>query len=124
MLELARREKSNLIVPVFAVHPVASYSLKKFKAHRLGYRREKGFPDYPDDLWGQEENVLKGIAVHNNVIRSLKDYFYLIDTTSLSKDLTNFDDLCHFSTKGKIEFATLIIDKIREIQTRTKILAE
>ncbi|UCD89259.1 MAG: hypothetical protein JSW04_12655 [Desulfobacterales bacterium] len=91
--EIAHAENAVLIVPIFAFHP---------------------FP--PDQkmtsIWGEPKNVIKGIKRHNQVIAQIKGKYITIDTSIISNDRGNFEDICHFTSKGNKIFSDLLIQTI------------
>ena len=94
--EIAHAENTILIVPFFAFHP---------------------FP--PDqkmtNIWGEPKNVIKGIERHNRVISEIKGKYITIDTSVINKDRDNFEDICHFTSKGNKIFYDLLIQTVSKL---------
>ncbi len=111
VITIADSQRSSLIVPTFAFNLPHNYSLDVFKAKKLGYADVDTFC-YPTEIWGSPDNVVKGIEVHNAIIRSLSSRFVFINTDNISKNITNFYDICHLSGDGEKALASLIMNKI------------
>jgi hypothetical protein len=93
IIELSKSDNSTLVVPLFAT--------------------EKDFADTElTRIWGEPENVIKGIARHNNVISRLQQDFVLIETKGISADKSNFEDICHYTQQGRFKFGALIVHTI------------
>lgn len=95
--ETAHNENAILIVPIFAYCP------------------------YPPDqkmtaIWGEPKNVVKGIEAHNRVIYEIKGKHITIDTRDINKDKENFEDICHFTSKGNKLFCDLLIRTVSNIK--------
>jgi hypothetical protein len=98
IIELSKSTDSSLIVPLFAT--------------------QKDFADTEmTRIWGEPENVVKGIARHNNVISRLQQDFILIETKDISADKENFEDICHYTAPGRLKFGELIVRKICLLST-------
>lgn len=62
----------------------------------------------PVVIWGRPDNVKKGIAVHNQMLRSLvqkHNVTFLDMENRMPKDSTLFCDVCHVSERGAQRFA-------------------
>lgn len=62
----------------------------------------------PVTIWGQAENVNKGIAEHNKILRQLVKQYnlsYFDMAASMPADSAMFCDVCHVSEKGAKHFA-------------------
>jgi len=98
---LAYSEKSILIVPFFAFHPFSpDQSMTK--------------------IWGEPKNVIKGIKRHNRVISDIKGRYITIDTSAINKNRDNFEDICHFTSKGNKIFYDLLIQTVSKLQITFK----
>lgn len=69
------------------------------------------------EIWGDEENVIRGIKAHNEVVRSLarKDDLIFLDQEKLMGGKKEyFTDICHFSAEGSETFAGNMAGKIKD----------
>nr|WP_295931139.1 hypothetical protein [uncultured Dyadobacter sp.] len=69
----------------------------------------------PVVIWGNPENVKKGIGVHNTVIRALAGQYktlFLDMENRMPKDSSLFCDVCHVSEPGAQRFAHEIVEFI------------
>ena len=92
----ARRDRSLLILPTFAYRDVD-----------IG------------NMWGQRENVMRSLSIHNEAIRDTArkyqgdPYIHFIDIDQmLTKNDETFHDICHFKDHGAREFAAYIGEEI------------
>lgn len=106
--ELARAAGTPLVLPVFATFVPPDYSLQAFQDGALPYARN----GQPLELWGRAENVLAGLAVHEQVLRAHAERdgnATLVETASL-RDLGGlaFRDACHLTPRGADALAALL----------------
>ncbi|MBF0216937.1 MAG: hypothetical protein HQL30_08100 [Candidatus Omnitrophica bacterium] len=105
IVEVADRKKEPLILMTFA------YSVTRYLNASAG--REKSFID----IFGDPDNVVLGIEVHNGIIRSLAGEFnsFFVDQWKyLSQKDDNFSDICHFSDEGSKVFAENIFKYVKD----------
>jgi hypothetical protein len=106
---LAEAQGTRFIAPIFAFHLAPGYSIDAYRNNQLDYVAEVG-TGVAVELWGNPKNVIKGMLAHNDVIRAeVKDY---IPTYTISDDIRNFVDICHFSRAGITAFTDLIRDAL------------
>src|SRR5262249_10732503 len=67
ILGTARQRGEPVLLMTFALHIPENYTEEAFKAKALDYGRHVS----PLRLWGLPENVRRGVAAHNDVIREL-----------------------------------------------------
>ena len=107
-IAIARTQNSKIIIPLFAYNIPDNYSKQLFLDRKLGYSLNLN-EDIPLDIYGTPKNVIKGINLHNELaINSSNDFVVIINTTNISKDVSNFIDGIHLSESGK----ELLVDEI------------
>lgn len=67
------------------------------------------------NIWGIPENVQNAIMAHNQALNTLctaenaPELLYCVDMDEeLSKNTTNFRDICHLTTEGSMEFVDIL----------------
>ncbi|MFH1878388.1 MAG: hypothetical protein ABH883_06235 [Candidatus Omnitrophota bacterium] len=61
------------------------------------------------EIWGNEENVIKGMDAHNDVIRELAasgSFIFLDQKSKMGNGREFFKDICHFTPEGSRVFAS------------------
>ncbi len=130
IIEVATKSNAVVVIPTFAYYVPIGYSLTDFQEKKLDYTKFI----CPIEIWGNTENVVKGIETHNKAIEaywkdnSQMENLYFIDMNdSLTKKGSNFDDVCHLTHDGSTEYASiiystfsLIIDKNKLCLTKNK----
>ncbi len=100
MAELARASGARLVLPIFATCVPPDYSREAFEAGTLSYGRG----GQPLELWGRADNVLAGIAAHEQLVRAraaADDNVTLVETDSVSAlGGAGFRDACHLTSRG------------------------
>jgi len=95
----------------FATYVPEDYSLEAFKEKRLDYGY--GLPLTPIEIWGAREHVLKTVAVHNEIVRSLAaqhEGVLFVDQASLMAGVPRyFNDPCHFTVVGSSKFVEYLL---------------
>ena len=106
-----------VIVPSFVYYIPPDYTLQKFNAKELDYSTHIN----PIELWGSSATVSAGIQAHNlallNLFEEYKDscrVFYFDLNNSFEKNNSNFDDVCHLTQKGSLEFARKVFPLLKE----------
>jgi hypothetical protein len=118
MLKIAREAKTPVTLMTFATHFVDGYTKEAFEAKQLGYAA--GAYELATEVWGKPENVARGVAVHNEVIRQLAAQhadLIFIDMESELKDIKYFTDVCHLSAAGLDRFADVVTQQLRATLT-------
>jgi hypothetical protein len=109
ILDLAARRGDRVLLMTFATYVPEDYSLKAFKAKRLDY----GLHLTPLEIWGAPEHVLKTVAVHNEIVRSLAaqhEGVLFVDQASLmAGEPRYFNDPCHFTAVGSSKFVEYLL---------------
>jgi hypothetical protein len=99
IVKISKIQKATLIAPYFAFQPAyVNTELTR--------------------IWGEPQNVVKGIKRHNEIIAEMQDRFITINTDMLSVNISNFEDVCHFTDQGQKIFSELIIKKILFLQQK------
>jgi len=115
MLKIASDAKTPVTLITFATCFVDGYSKEAFEAKALGYAA--GSYQLATEVWGKPENVRRGVAVHNDVIRRLSaehKELGFIDMASELVDVACFSDVCHLSPAGLNRFATVVAQEIQK----------
>lgn len=108
----------TLILLTFAYYHPENYSLKNFTDKKLDYKEQK----WPTEIYGNPENVVKAIQVHNEVTKSFKGSpnTVVIDFNPLvPRSKLYFNDICHLTDSGCALMAStisLVLDSL--IQSR------
>ena len=67
ILDLAARRGDRVLLMTFATYVPTDYSEEAFHGRRLDY----GLHRVPLEAWGRREHVVKAVAAHNEVVRTL-----------------------------------------------------
>ena len=109
ILDLAQQRRDQVVLMTFATYVPEDYSLEAFKAKRLGY----GMHHSPIELWGVRENVLKTLALQNEILRNLAARYrgvLFVDQASLMPaEPRYFNDVCHLTVSGSSKFSENIV---------------
>ena len=109
ILDLATRRGDPVLLMTFATYVPEDYSLEAFKEKRLDY----GQHYHPIEMWGAREHVLKTVAVHNEIVRSLAaqhEGVLFVDQASLMAGVPRyFNDPCHFTVVGSSKFIEYLL---------------
>ena len=112
MAELAFENKQTLLLSTFAFYLPEDYSLEQWEQGR-GTR-----PDFaaPVELWGNPENVVKGIRTHNAQTRAAAAADKSTQLLDMAKLLPAkpelYIDICHLSPQGLTVFSKVMADGI------------
>ena len=115
ILELAKAKGERVVLMSFAMHIPADYTLERFKRRELDYGKHA----VPVEIWGNPFAVRKGVALHNSVIRALaigdEAVLYVEQDDLIPKNGDHFDDVCHLTDKGSLQFVTNIMDALQDV---------
>ena len=104
ILDLASRRGDRVMLMTFATYVPADYSLEAFKAQRLDYDLHR----MPIELLGAPENVLKTVAIHNDIVRSLvgrhQGVMFVDEARLMAGEPGYFNDVCHLTVLGSSKF--------------------
>ncbi|MFO1001716.1 MAG: hypothetical protein U0936_15375 [Planctomycetaceae bacterium] len=118
MLKIARGAKTPVTLMTFATHFVDGYTKEAFDAKQLGYA--DGAYELATEVWGKPENVSRGVAIHNDVIRQLSSEhpdLVFIEMEGELKDIKYFTDVCHLSAAGLDRFADVVAGQLKATLT-------
>ena len=114
-MELAKGKRERVVLMSFAIHIPADYTPEKFRRRELDYGKHL----LPVEIWGNPLAVRKGVALHNNVIRGLaidEDAVLYVEQDGLiPKNGDHFDDVCHLTERGSLQFVTNIMDTLQGV---------
>jgi hypothetical protein len=114
----AERRNEKVALLTYAWYVPTNYNRAAFERHELDYVGHR----LPVELWGSPTNVVKGLAVHNAVIRNiatLHPEVRFVDMEQwIPKEGRYFDDLCHLSSAGCERFAERLAAEIVTCYTR------
>lgn len=117
MLQLASQKQIPVALLSFATHFVDGYTKAAFQAGRLGYA--DGAYGLATEVWGDAENVRRGVQVHNDIIRQIvanHSDLPFIDVQRELIDIRFFTDVCHLSPQGIEEFVKIVVGEIQRKQ--------
>lgn len=115
ILNHANRKQELILLSSFAFHVPRDYSYLKFKTKQLDYAAHT----FSIDIWGDPENVMRGIITHNKVIDKLADdhpeILFIDENAKIPKSKIYFNDICHLTEAGNEQllndFAQAVLDK-------------
>lgn len=109
---LAEEKGEALVLMTFASFVPDDYSREKFDADELAYTSHA----FPIELWGSAECVGKGLAVHNEVIRSgtgeRGEVLFVDQARAFPPDGVLFNDVCHFTHEGCERFVENLLAEL------------
>jgi hypothetical protein len=112
--EIAAARGDPLLVMTFATHVVEGYTLDRFRAGELDYAGR----DMPIELWGEPEQVLQAIAVHNRVAREIAAHedVHLVDQEKeMPRGRRHFLDVCHLTEEGLAALVANLVSGIEKL---------
>jgi hypothetical protein len=115
MLDIAARNGTPFLLSTFAWHRPENYDMEDYRrpepAAEEGVYRD--FFILPIELWGRPDDVVRALALHNEVLRSMRGHPAVLDVVPMDdripKDATFFEDICHFTEQGYAEFGENLI---------------
>ena len=122
IIQLAKIKDTPIMIMTFAYYIPSDYSLDKFNSKKLDYNKHKS----PLEWWGKLEYVKLGLEAHNQVVKDVAltnayQKLYFVDMNNLlTKNGKNFDDACHFTQEGSLEFASYMVPVIQKIASSYK----
>ena len=100
IVEMARQRQESIVLMTFANYLPKNYTREKFEARQLDYCTHW----FAAEIWGAPRDVVKGLAVHNAVIRNLArahpEAIFVDEQATMPADGRYFDDICHLSIAG------------------------
>jgi len=114
MLKIADEAKIPVTLMTFATHFVDGYTKEAFDAKMLGYA--DGQYELATEVWGKSENVRRGVAVHNDVIRQLSSEHKGLIFIDMAREITSrecFSDVCHLSPAGLERLTEIVAQNLQ-----------
>ena len=114
ILAIAQEKHEQILLMSFAYYVPQDYSLDKFTKKQLDY----GYLPLsaPVEEWGSPMNIIKGLQVHNDVIREMAlfypDIVYVDQEGLMPKNGVYFGDICHFTRQGCEQFVDNMVHMI------------
>lgn len=109
ILDLAEARGARVVLTTFAFYLPDDYSEDAFRKRSLDYT----LYTRPTEIWGDPQNVVRGIATHNAIIQELgREYRHvtLVDMNALiPKEGRYFNDICHLTHAGSQLFVDNLI---------------
>jgi len=113
ILDLAMQRGDPVMLMTFATWVPENYSRDAFAAKRLDY----GLHRTPIELLGRREDVVRTIAMHNDVLRHLAagraNTIFVDQALLMEGSARNFDDAFHFTIAGSIAFVDHLMAVLR-----------
>jgi len=104
--------ETKLILTEYAWYQPLDYSLKKFLYTKMDYAQQR----WPTELFGDPQNVIKGINCHNRIIDSIvrehPDIVHFNLNDSIPHNGNYFDDICHLADSGQVLLGTILSKEI------------
>lgn len=108
ILTLADQKSEAVLLQTVAFYVPQDYSLSRFREKTLDYGRHIT----PIEMWGDPVCVIKGIKVHNQVVRDLSTrpgVIFVDQEKLIPKKGIYFEDVCHLTEKGAQNFVDHIL---------------
>jgi hypothetical protein len=109
---LSRERGDRLLLVTYASHIPSNYTEAAFKAKQLDYTGHH----YPLSIWGERENVVNALALHNDATRRVAARHpeaQLIEMVQFMPDEgAYFNDPCHLTEKGCERFADVVLSQV------------
>lgn len=109
----ARERNERVVLMTFAYHVPANYSREAFVAGKLDYNDARACPV---ELWGKPANVAAALQQQNEAVRELAaqnpDVVFVDQERLLVRSARHFDDCCHLTPAGCVQFAKNIVAKL------------
>lgn len=97
---LSAKKGEKLILAAYAYYLPRDYSLSKFLYEKMDYSEQR----WPVEIYGKPANVLKGLALHNGIIKQIADnnpnILYINFDSIIPHSGLYFNDICHLSPQG------------------------
>ena len=114
ILRLAERNSSLTAIMTFAYHLPRGYSKERLDKGTLGYAASSHA--MPVEIWGSPQNVVNGIAAHNQIIKDIaaseEGVHYVDQENGIPKIGRNFVDICHLSVEGQRLWVDNLVDHL------------
>lgn len=117
LVTAARRDGADPILMTFATHIADGLTLNALLDGQLGYVATKEHEVNGLRSWGEADYVTEGLRRHNDIIQQIadeRDVLLVDQQRSLSAEITNFVDPCHFSPQGQRQFIANLVRLFEE----------
>lgn len=115
ILDIAKHKGEPVLLMSFCYYSPTDYSLERFMHWEVDYTLFGA----PTEIWGIPKNVIKGMDVHNDIIRAFDGHpgktTYVDQKASFPRRGEYFNDICHFTQKGCEKFVNGILPPILDI---------
>lgn len=115
ILELAKHKGEPVLLMSFCYYVPPDYSLEGFMKREVDYTLFGA----PIEIWGIPKNVVKGIDVHNDIVKGFAAYpgdiIYVDQKASFPLRGDYFNDICHLTQKGCERFVDGILAHVLDI---------
>jgi hypothetical protein len=113
ILDVAAARRDPVMLMTFASWVPPNYTREAFDAKQLAYRLHR----MPIEVWGRQEDVLRAVAAHNDVVRRLaagrKDVLFVDQASLMVGSASNFDDPFHLTIAGSLAFVDHMMSVLR-----------
>lgn len=124
IVEFARDNNTSVIMPTFAYYDPQYWDSSIVKKDNSDSEKLKT----PIEIWGKKENVIKGMDVHNKIIKNYVSAHqhlgnvYSVDMNDLlTTKKENFNDICHLTNYGSIEYVSIVFPILQSIIDKNKL---
>jgi hypothetical protein len=115
---IADKRGQKLILSSFAWYQPSDYTYENFNAKKLDYSQSL----FPTELYGEPEYVIKGVNIHNALIREFAatnpDIIFVDAEKFIPKEGKYFNDICHLSDAGCALFSDSILRVMESHQSQ------
>ncbi|MBW2207593.1 MAG: SGNH/GDSL hydrolase family protein [Deltaproteobacteria bacterium] len=115
ILDIAKQKGEPVLLMSFCYYVPPDYSLEGFTKRKIDYTLFGA----PTEIWGISKNVVRGIDVHNDIIRAFAGYSdkiaYVDQKASFPRRGEYFNDICHLTQKGCERFVEGIFPRVLDI---------
>ncbi|MEO8563774.1 MAG: hypothetical protein ABI601_16975 [bacterium] len=112
ILKMAAARGEPVVLMTFVTYFAPGYTTAAFNARQLDYTTH----NTATVLWGEPDNVAKGIAAHNLVIRDLHAAWpatgFVDMATALPQQREYFNDVCHLTVPGSERFVEILMPTV------------
>ncbi len=119
LIEAARDRNTPVLLMTFAWYVPDYYTLAKFKAKQLDYDGHKS----AIEIWGEKDHVIKGVEVHNEIIREFRSKYdhviFFEAEKAIPKTGEYFHDICHLNEAGKLLFVEKFMPSVAAFLTKS-----
>lgn len=115
ILDIAKQKGEPVLLMSFCYYVPPHYSLEGFMKREVDYTLFGA----PTEIWGIPKNVVKGIDVHNDIVKAFSGtsdkITYVDQKASFPQRGDYFNDICHLTQKGCERFVEGIFPRVLDI---------